>query len=85
MTLNPEAQLPTARSGATALAVARRCAREGGRLALKGFRRPRLSGVKGRGNIVTETDLAVEGHIQALIEGEFPEHRILSEETRADT
>ncbi len=79
------ASLPRTTSGVTALTVARRCAREAGKIALAGFRAPRLSGVKGRGNVVTETDLAVEAHLQELIEAVFPEHRILSEETRAET
>ena len=41
--------------------------------------------VKGRGNLVTEADLAVEARIQAIIEAEYPSHAILSEETRSHT
>jgi len=36
---------------------------------------------KGRGNFVTETDLACEEAVLGLIRREYPEHRILSEET----
>jgi len=36
---------------------------------------------KGRGNYVTETDLACEEAAVALIRSEYPDHRILSEET----
>ncbi len=79
------ARLPKARDGSTALTVARRCAREAGVLARAGFKEPLLSAVKGRGNIVTETDFAVEARLQEIIAGAFPDHAVLSEETRADT
>jgi len=37
--------------------------------------------VKGRGNYVTEADLASEEAALSLLRGEFPDHRVLSEET----
>jgi fructose-1,6-bisphosphatase/inositol monophosphatase family enzyme len=42
-------------------------------------------GYKGRGDIVTAADLAVEARIHEIIEAAYPDHRILSEETRSDT
>ena len=36
---------------------------------------------KGRGNIVTEVDLLVEKEVVALLQGEFPGHGILAEES----
>lgn len=42
-------------------------------------------GYKGRGDIVTATDLAVEARIQQIIEAAYPDHGILSEETRSTT
>ena len=57
--------LPVSTSGATALQVARRCADEGGRLALERFRKPQEVSVKGRGNLVTATDVDIERLIQA--------------------
>ena len=39
---------------------------------------------KGRGNYVTETDLACERAVLALIRHEFPEHQVLSEEAAQD-
>jgi len=77
--------LPHTASGASALAVARDCARAAAKIAREGFRQPRLSGVKGRGNIVTDTDFAVESRVQELIWAAFPGHGILSEETMPDT
>src|SRR5207249_8490616 len=35
---------------------------------------------KGRGNFVTETDLAVEAAVLRRLRAEFPEHGVLSEE-----
>ncbi len=77
--------LPRAASGRTALEVARDGAQEAGTLALARFRQPQEVGVKGRGNLVTETDLEVEKNLTEELTREFPEHRVLSEETAADT
>jgi myo-inositol-1(or 4)-monophosphatase len=68
-------------SGATALAVARRCAEEGGRLALERFRKPQRVSVKGRGNLVTATDIDIEHLIRGALAREYPQHAVLSEET----
>lgn len=77
--------LPTAASGASAVDIAWRCAREGGAIALDRFRGDRTIGHKGRGNVVTDADVEVELRIKAIIEEEFPGHAILSEETAAHT
>ena len=78
---NPPIELPVARSGDDAETVARRCLAEGGRLAMERFRRPQSVSVKGRGNLVTQVDLAIETCIQHALTEEFPEHAILSEES----
>ena len=65
--------------------VALRCATEGGALALAAFRGPQPVRSKGRGNVVTDADVAVELHIKRILAGEFPAHAILSEETSATT
>jgi myo-inositol-1(or 4)-monophosphatase len=78
-------KLPIGESGEDALAMARRCVLAGGRLARERFRQPTEVGVKGRGNIVTETDLAIESRIAALLAREFPNHVLLSEESHAQT
>ena len=63
----------------------RECAEEASRILLDRF--PGRAGGqrgeirrKGRGNFVTETDLAVESAILERLRGEFPEHGVLSEE-----
>ena len=76
---------PTAVSGRSALEVARRCAREAGERALAQFRRPQEVTVKGRGNLLTQTDLDIEAYLKEALAEEFPDHRVLSEETAAET
>ncbi len=77
--------LPKAVSGRSALDVARACAREAGELIRLRFRQPQDVTAKGRGNLVTETDLEVEGLLKLTLAREFPDHRLLSEETAAET
>ena len=77
--------LPRSASGAEAIDVAWQCARAGGDLALANFRGTHAIGVKGHRNIVTETDVAAELRIIEILRGEYPDHKILSEETAADT
>jgi fructose-1,6-bisphosphatase/inositol monophosphatase family enzyme len=77
--------VPLAASGATAIHVARRCAHEGGAIALQRFRGDRTVSVKGRGNVVTDADIAVELRIKEIIREEFPHHAVLSEETSSTT
>jgi len=65
--------------------IARECAAEARDILRAGFGRTGIAGVKGRGNVVTEVDFAVERAILRRIEDEFPEHAVLSEETRAES
>ncbi len=83
MTTTPS--LPTSMSGAPALDIAWRLAREGGALALARFRTTHAISTKGRGNVVTETDVDVELLLKSILATEFPHHKILSEETAAST
>jgi fructose-1,6-bisphosphatase/inositol monophosphatase family enzyme len=76
---------PLAVSGRSAAEVARTCAREAGKLVLARLRGPQQVTVKGRGNFVTQTDLEIETYLQEALAQEFPDHRVLSEETAADT
>ena len=73
--------LPVSASGSSALGVAQRCSKEASAIIRAGFGRTGVSGVKGRGNVVTEVDLAVEQMCQEILKAEYPEHAILSEET----
>jgi fructose-1,6-bisphosphatase/inositol monophosphatase family enzyme len=77
--------LPRSTSGAAAIDVAWRCARDAGAHALARFRGAHVIDVKGHRNIVTETDVECELRIKAILAEEFPEHRILSEETAPET
>ncbi|MBF6600811.1 MAG: inositol monophosphatase [Dehalococcoidia bacterium] len=78
-------ELPLSASGTTTVELARTCTRAGAALALERFRGAHTIGSKGRGNVVTETDLEVELRIKALLADEFPQHAVLSEETAAAT
>lgn len=44
-----------------------------------------VASVKGRGNVLTETDMAVERAVHQLLGREYPGHAILSEESAAST
>lgn len=77
--------LPTSASGRSAVEVARECAAEARAIMRDGFGRVGVSHVKGRGNVLTETDLAVERSTIAILQREYPGHAILSEETAAGT
>ena len=81
---------PTSASGKSAEQTARLCAQEAGRIIMARF--PRRAGgrrqrmvAKGRGNFVTEADLAAERAVLDLLGREYPEHAVLSEETANHT
>jgi len=61
--------------------VARLCAREAGRLIMGAFGSRQDVLVKGRGNFLTETDLAAERAVIELLRLEYPDHAVLSEES----
>lgn len=77
-------ELPRSLSGKTAEDLARACAEKASALMLD--RRGDFGALetKGRGNFLTEVDLAVEGAVIDVLAVEFPDHAILSEETSAE-
>lgn len=80
------AGLPTSATGKTAADVARAAARTAGDIIAARFRTldtgsPIERMVKGRGNYVTDTDLASEEAAVGVLRTEYPDHRVLSEET----
>jgi fructose-1,6-bisphosphatase/inositol monophosphatase family enzyme len=77
--------LPLSASGKSAIEVARECAAEARTLIRDAVGRVTVSGVKGRGNVLTEVDLAVERATIATLRREYPSHAVLSEETAAET
>ncbi len=63
-------ELPVSTSGKTAAAVARLCALEAARIAMDAFGQRQDVQVKGRGNFLTETDLAAERAVLAVLRQE---------------
>jgi fructose-1,6-bisphosphatase/inositol monophosphatase family enzyme len=76
---------PISTSGEEAIEVAWRCVRAAGEIALGRFRGEHAIASKGRGNVVTEADVEVELRLKDMLRYEYPDHKILSEETAADT
>ncbi len=74
---------PVSASGKSAAEVAREAARQASAIIMSRFGRREQMLAKGRGNFVTETDLACERAVLDLLNAEYPEHRVLSEETAA--
>lgn len=72
--------LPVAKSGRTAEEVLRETAEIARELILKGHGSSMASTAKGRGNVVTTTDYAVEAAVTSTLRREFPDHGILGEE-----
>ncbi len=81
--------LPATGDGRTAADAARAAAAAAGEVALPRFKRltrgdPVEKIAKGRGNYVTETDLACEAAALSVLRAAFPDHQFLSEETSAE-
>jgi myo-inositol-1(or 4)-monophosphatase len=73
-------ELPQSTGGQTAEQVVRECAQEASRIitARYGNREDTLG--KGRGNFVTQTDLAVHNAVLDILRRDYPDHGVLSEE-----
>jgi myo-inositol-1(or 4)-monophosphatase len=78
-------ELPRSRHGLSARDVAGLCADAACAAIREGYGKTALAGVKGRGNVVTETDFAAESVAMAVLRDHYPDHAILSEETAAAT
>jgi len=76
--------LPTSATGKSARAVIRECGKVAGQIMRDRFGHSTVTAVKGRGDVVTETDTAVEKAVMAILRQEFPTHAVLSEESAAD-
>ncbi len=72
---------PLSRSGIEALDAAAAAAREAGKILKAHFREERQVQYKGRANIVTDADLLAENSLKSLLQSEYPDHSILSEES----
>ena len=77
--------LPRSRNGKAAEDVARICLWEAGREVMSLYRADKQVEFKGRGNVLTEADLASERVILEILGVEYPDMPVLSEETAATT
>jgi len=77
--------LPVSKSGKDPLEVAAEAARKAGEILKAHFRTESRVQYKGRANIVTDVDLQSEQSLKSLLQAEYPDHSILSEESPAIT
>jgi myo-inositol-1(or 4)-monophosphatase len=77
--------LPVSQSGKSAFEVATGAARQAGVILKAHFREKTQVKYKGRANIVTDVDLQSEKCLKTLLQAEYPDHSILSEESQAIT
>ena len=76
--------LPLSRSGREVLQVASRAAEEAGSLLLKHmYGQLKLGQKEGRANLVTDVDVMAEKTVIGVVQSEFPDFNILSEESPA--
>lgn len=75
--------LPVGASGRSALAVALDLADRAAKLLRRRYGRPVRARWKGRGNVVTDADLTIEGFVREQLAREFPDHGVLAEELSA--
>ena len=81
MTQTPSDQLPLSTSGRTAMDVALEASRMAGGMIREKFNTSFQIRLKGRADIVTEVDVAVENAVLELVRWEFPDFGILAEES----
>ena len=81
MTQTPSDQLPLSTSGRTAMDIALEAARMAGGMIRDKFNTSFQIRLKGRADIVTEVDVAVENAVLELVRREFPDFGILAEES----
>jgi fructose-1,6-bisphosphatase/inositol monophosphatase family enzyme len=73
--------LPTSKSGKTAIRVAQDVSLKAGEMLRKSFGQVQNISHKGRGNIVTEMDTEVEAAMFAMLGREFPDMALVGEES----
>ena len=76
--------LPVGTSGRDTLAVAAAAAQAAGAILRERFTGHTAVEYKGKGNVVSEADLAADRAIRELLRAEFPDHGQLSEESNAE-
>ena len=78
------AEIPESTSGRTALQVAREVALKAGEVLVNRFDKPMEVSFKGRGNVVTDVDAAVEREVLEALRREYPDMGALGEESSGD-
>jgi myo-inositol-1(or 4)-monophosphatase len=73
--------IPLSRSGREATVVAAAAAQKAGEVLRTQFREERQVEYKGRANIVTDVDRRADIVLKTLLQSEFPDHGIISEES----
>ena len=77
----PMSQLPTSVTGRTAQEIALEAAHLAGGIQMARLHGQKSVTHKGRGNLVTDVDIQVEGEVLALFRREYPEFGLLAEES----
>ena len=75
---------PRSSSGRTAADIALEAAGYAGTILLDRFSQSKRVKVKGRGNVVTETDIEVETAVKKILQKEYPRISVLAEESGGD-
>jgi len=77
--------VPSSRSGKSALQIATEAAKEGGQVLLSNFHSRKKTKSKGRGNLVSEADFLSQEAILKLLKYEYPDFSVVSEEADPPT
>lgn len=77
--------MPSSRSGKSALQIATEAAKAGGQVLLSNFHSRKKTKSKGRGNLVSEVDFLSQEAILKLLKYEYPDFSIVSEEVDPPT
>ncbi|MFQ5860527.1 MAG: inositol monophosphatase family protein [Dehalococcoidia bacterium] len=75
--------VPLSRSGRSALEVAEEASQQAGELIVERFGTQKRVSYKGRANVVTDVDIQAEKLILRLLQEEYPDFSVLSEESEA--
>ena len=74
-------EVPDGAGGKPAAAIARAAALRAGEMLMERFSEVKTVSYKGRGNIVTDVDMAVEKEVLSLLRREYPDFNALGEES----
>ncbi len=81
MSMSQPEPIPASKSGRSALDVSIDAARRAGEVIRQRFQTEKEVSFKGRADIVTDVDLAAEKAVMELVQAEYPDFSVLSEES----